>query len=329
MSPALVPSQTYTKHVTRAIGRATRRICVLALIIEQEKDGEAIITALVRAASRGVSVSVLIDFSTYSFQDGHINPYYGYIDPVRSSHDMTNRLRAHGVSVQWLGAHNPFLFAGRTHSKWIVADDIVFCFGGINLHADFTSDRDYMFMFRDSTIATIIADEHRAIATADDNESAYMSKSISTALGDVLIDGGIPFDSIIYRRAVSLVEQAKHVIVVTQYCPTGKLATAIAARSHEVYYNAPSTQDPLTNALISYGEKRSRITNLYQQDNYLHAKYILVTHPDGHKTAITGSHNFISYGGILGTREIALMTDNEDVISSLESFYSQYIALRR
>lgn len=327
MKASLVVSKNYTSRIIRAIERANKSIFVLALIIERDKDASAIIDALVHAAARGVNVSVMIDFSTYSFKDGHLNPYYGYRDPVTSSRHLTNRLRAHGATVQWLGQHNPFLFAGRTHSKWIVADDHVFCFGGINLHADFTSDNDFMIEMNDPNIARVISTEHKAIADADNQESAYLSKAISVPQGEILIDGGIPFDSIIYRRATDITKDASEVLVVTQYCPTGRLAKNISVKSHRVYYNAPTTKDALTNGLIGISERMTGLSNQYRGKNYLHAKFIIATYPNGQKTAITGSHNFISYGGLLGTREIALMTSNESLISLLESFYRQHIAL--
>lgn len=326
MSATLVVSKKYTARIIRAIEQAQHNVYVLALIIEHNKDASDIITALVRAASRGVRVHVMIDFSTYSFSDGHLNPYYGISGPVSSSHHLENRLRAHGGTVTWLGTHNPFLFAGRTHSKWIVADDIVFCFGGINLHADFTSDNDYMLEIQDKELATVIADEHIAISRADRTDSAYLSKSVASPYGEILIDGGVPFDSIIYRRAVDMVKDATEVLIVTQYCPTGKLAKLLSVKTYKAYYNIPSTNDPATNYLIALGEKITGITNSYTAKQYLHAKFIIATYANGHKKALTGSHNFISYGGILGTREIALLTPDEAIISSLEKFYHQHIA---
>jgi cardiolipin synthase len=139
----------------------------------------------------------------------------------------------------------------------------------------------------------------------------------------------MPFDSIIYRRAVDICRDASEVLVVTQYCPTGKLAKVISVKSHKVYYNPPRTNDYLTNGLISFGERITGISNQYRGENYLHAKFIIATYPSGHKIALTGSHNFISYGGILGTREIALMTSDKHIIELLESFYRQHIALHQ
>ena len=42
--------------------------------------------------------------------------------------------------------------------------------------------------------------------------------------------------------------------------------------------------------------------------------------PDGRRIALTGSHNFSNAGVVLGTREIALQTENSEVIEQLENF---------
>ncbi len=320
-----VTPQAYSSRVVNAINSATKRVYVLALIIQQSGDTTEIITALNRAAHRGVEVHVMADFSTYSYIHGHATPGTIYARATRIATDMVNRLQSSGVNFTWLGMQHPFVFAGRTHSKWIVCDNQVFAFGGINLHASFQNDHDYMFMIDSADLASAIVTEHTYIREADRLDAAYLSATIDTPYGTVLMDGGLPFDSVIYRRAIKLLDTARSVLVVTQYCPTGKLAHKIRNVQHKVYFNRPS-RDFLTNSLINVGEHLSGISNAYAGSTYIHAKYMIVTHDDGTKTAITGSHNFISYGGILGTREIALQTNDPRIIRGLEQFYRKYIA---
>lgn len=320
----LVTSKRYSTVVVDAINNAQKRVFVLALIIQQSKDTTEIMTALTRASHRGVDVQVMADFSTYSYTHGH-KPSTIYAKSMRVATDMVNRLRSSGAHFTWLGMQQPFVFAGRTHSKWIVCDDQVFAFGGINLYADFKQDHDFMFMFESAELAELITTEHRSIQAASTVDAAYLSSSIDTTYGTVLIDGGIPFDSLIYRRSLELIDSAQSVLMVTQYCPTGKLAHKIKDIPYSVYFNHPS-RDLLTNALITTGKKLSGIINSYTGSSYIHAKFMIVTHKNGSKTAITGSHNFISYGGILGTREISLETTNPRIIAGLELFYTKYIA---
>jgi cardiolipin synthase len=47
---------------------------------------------------------------------------------------------------------------------------------------------------------------------------------------------------------------------------------------------------------------------------------------DGRRVAISGSHNFAYTGVLLGTREIAIETDDERIISQLERFIETDVA---
>jgi cardiolipin synthase len=47
---------------------------------------------------------------------------------------------------------------------------------------------------------------------------------------------------------------------------------------------------------------------------------------DGRKIALTGSHNFVNAGVLLGAREIALQTENHQVIKQLEGFYKKHVS---
>ena len=53
---------------------------------------------------------------------------------------------------------------------------------------------------------------------------------------------------------------------------------------------------------------------------------MIFTMPDGRKVAITGSHNFVYGGVLLGTREIALETDDPKIVRQLERFFKTYVA---
>ncbi len=322
----LITSRAYSRRVLRAIQRAQTRVYVTSLIIQQHDDASEIIIALIRASERGVDVRVVGDYSTHAYLDGRLNPYYGFVKQVKNARELANRLRSHGVIFDWIGSHSPFLFAGRTHVKWIIADTTVFSFGGINLHETFSHDLDYQLELDDKKLADKLAGEHLSIVSANHLEAPRLSCSFTSEYGEVLIDGGLVFDSIIYRRAVELVATAENILLVTQYCPTGKLAKLMQRTNYKLYFNNPHTRDLFTNVLIKTGKHLARLENSYTNKPYIHAKFMIVTHKDGSKTAITGSHNFITYGGILGTREIALQTTDPHIIGALEQFYTKYIA---
>lgn len=76
----------------------------------------------------------------------------------------------------------------------------------------------------------------------------------------------------------------------------------------------------LNSYAIRLGMFVSGHTTLYTGSRYLHAKCMIFDMKDGRRIAITGSHNFSNVGVALGTREIALQTENPEVISQLENF---------
>lgn len=322
----LVTSKQYSQSVVDSILRARQRVYVLALIVQQSRDTSAIINALNLASHRGVDVRVMMDFSTYAYLNGFFRPSSIHAGKSRYATDMVNRLQTSGVTCQWLGQYQPFFFAGRTHSKWIIADNEVFSFGGINLQSRFSDERDYMFHLRDSRSADILSDIHHSIARVDRHEAYLRSSQIPTERGTILIDGGLPGDSVIYRRAIELAKQAKHILITTQYCPTGRLASIIKKTAHQAYFNEPTQANSLTRALIWFGKNRTGIKNSYRYQPYIHAKYMVFTLDNDKKVAITGSHNFISYGGLLGTREVALETSDAEIIEQIEAYNEKYIA---
>jgi cardiolipin synthase len=65
---------------------------------------------------------------------------------------------------------------------------------------------------------------------------------------------------------------------------------------------------------------------LYTRPHYLHAKFMLFDMPGGKRVALSGSHNFVNGGAFLGTREIALQTEDPDIIRQLEEFWQNYVA---
>src|SRR5690606_30079874 len=148
-----------------------------------------------------------------------------------------------------------------------------------------------------------IHNEHSRILHADKAGHGYRSHILGTGEHTILIDGGGLFDSVIYRHALTYAQEALEIKFVSQYCPTGRLGRLLSKhRSTELFFNHwDNTKDPINRLLIQFNSLRTGAKSTYSGDTYLHAKFIIFTMPTGQKIAITGSHNFISGGGILGT----------------------------
>jgi cardiolipin synthase len=170
-------------------------------------------------------------------------------------------------------------------------------------------------------LANWLIDQHKSIIAADAAGHGMRNRTYSlNNLTTVILDGGIPGNSHIYKRACELAEEAESIVLVSQYCPTAKLSRIIKSKPSIIYFNHPKNASLLNKLIISAGTATTNLKSLYEKATYLHAKFIIFTMPGGKKVAISGSHNFSYSGVIFGTREIAIETTDKTIISQLEAF---------
>ncbi len=318
--PKLLLPAAYVTDAARHIRLAKTRVSLLSMVVADDASTDELIDALSEAAERGVDVEVSADIFTYGELGGFFFPTrYRTVQSRKTTH-MSKRFIKSGVKFTWLGRSRATLFSGRTHIKWCMIDDTVYSFGGVNLYQKGIECNDYMFKIDDKTLADKLIDEYHRLARADAGDYSYRSHSFKHGDDTVLIDGGFVGDSIIYRHACKLAAEATHVILASQYCPTGKLSGLLKKTNSQLYFNQPSNAFNLSRAVIRIGMFFSGHTTLYTKSRYLHAKFMLFDMPDGRRVALTGSHNFVNAGVLLGTREIALQTENPHTINQLKDF---------
>lgn len=325
MSPLLLPNE-YVKNLTASVRKATQRITIFSHIIAYDESTDELVGALCAAAKRGIPVEVAGDVFTYGILGGWKVVPLKPNERIRALNTMVKKFKESGVQYRWIGQFGPFLFAGRTHVKWAIVDDMVYSFGGINLYAKGLEEIDYMLFEKNKKLGDHLVQEQQRIANADRLNKFYRSHQYDGGNGTVLIDGGRPRDSIIYRRACALAQQATEIIYVSQYCPTGPLGKIMAEKGAKLYFShwrhAVSANNRL---LIRSSMFLTGYETLYDKPSFIHAKFILFTMPDGRKIALSGSHNFVRAGVVLGTREIDLETSDPTVVTALEEFLEEHI----
>lgn len=327
MNMKLVLPSDYITQATQLVKEAQKRVFLISMVIADHPATHELMIALEDAARRGVVVTVTADIFTYGEVSGGFLPIRYYSPGVRGVNTMVKTFKAAGVKFRWLGRGHVTLLNGRTHSKWCVVDDTCFVFGGVNMYQGGVAENvDYMFRVENNRLADRLVYEQGRIVKAERASTNYPSVTYELEGNDVLIDGGIIAHSVIYRRATELAKEASHILFVSQYCPTGKLARIFKTKDVSLYFNRPEQADFMNRTLIRLSMFTSRFKTLYEKEPYLHAKFIIFTMKDGSKVAITGSHNFAYTGVLFGTREIALETTDPKIISQLESFYKNYIA---
>lgn len=291
------------------------------MVVLEDSATKELLEAIKEAAKRGVKVTVSVD--SYAFlESGDFLPFFvKHWRNRQKPRDMERSLRKSGVKFSWLGTRSTSLLSGRTHSKWLVVDDTVYSFGGVNLYERSLDFTDYMFRLENNEIATALVEEQQKVVSADKTNETYRSHQLALGDSSILIDGGIVGNSLIYGRACRLVERATDVLFVSQYCPNGRLAKSLKNKSSQLYFNRPQQASFFNRVMIRCYMLTSRLKTAYTRDEYLHAKYLICTMLDGSKVALTGSHNFSSGGVWFGTREIALETRDPEVIAQLEQFF--------
>lgn len=321
----LLPTD-YISDAAEHIRNAQTRVSFLSLIVADDDATDEVIDALVDAAQRGVTVEVAADIFTYGELGGFFLPTRYRSRQARSTTRLGKKLSRSGVKFTWLGRLKTTVFSGRTHIKWCVVDNTVYSFGGVNLYQKGIDNTDYMFKTIDQSLADKLIDEYHHLVKADSRDYAYRSRSFEHEGNIVLIDGGFFGDSIIYRRACKLASEASHILFVSQYGPTGKLNRLMRTTDSRLYFNPPESVRGLNKLVIKVGMFFSGQQTLYHRTHYLHAKFMLFDMPDGRRIAMTGSHNFVNGGALLGTREIALQTEDLEIIQQLEDFWRNNIA---
>ena len=323
----LLLPRDYIREATELINKATRKVAFISMVLTNDESTDELVEALAAAARRGVDVQVAGDMFTYTELSGQFIPSHYYSKRVRSTTRMARTLSNAGVEFRWLGRLNITTVSGRTHSKWCVIDDVVFSFGGVNLYEAALGNVDYMFRVKNAELAHKLAIEQRRIVAADKARYAYRSHSFTVnSKNTVLFDAGFFGDSIIYKRACQLAADATAITLVSQYCPTGKLNRLLRQTNSTLYFNPWQKAKGLNRFIIRMGMYLTKLTTTYTRDSYLHAKCIVFTFKDGSKAAITGSHNFVNGGALLGTREVALETRDAKIIEQLESFIQTHVA---
>lgn len=337
----------YFRQLIQDIHHAQKgeRVAVIAMAFNPaEPLVLEIAEALASAAVRGVRVNLIVD--AYNFLiDTKMMPgplwHRKQIpeklrEPFRSQLAALQRIDIAGGTVTITNTPSRRLSlpqGGRSHIKGAVINDKLYV-GGCNLtdasHIDIMTcwhdvpTADWLYAWLQRIVAT------EQVRTALEDVDAELDIDAHTRL---LIDAGVPKQSLIYDEALALIDAAKEWLFITcQFFPGGKTAKHLLAAEKrgvqvEILYSHPrvhGTQAPLHHLHIL--RERSRLParffhgQLTKESPKLHAK-VLATD----QGALVGSHNYVSQGVNLGTAEIALLCRQPAFAVEAVRFMKQYI----
>ncbi len=303
------------------------RVIIASTCFSPEKSGvDAVAEALIAAAKRGAYTTFIMDAFDFLVKGDTKVPgplwfrtnFEGRMrEPFHTRYATLQKLeRAGGHFTITNQPGRPFSvpFAGRSHIKGVVINDIVYV-GGCNLNSP--QEIDIMLRFKDARAAHWL---HRLLIKigADGNVRASMGDRDQTFALDektqIIVDAGVPDQSAIFDEALAMINNAREWLVLTsQYFEPGVGTQALASalkRGVKItyYYSHYSMHGPLEGPLhgaAQWREKRRLPLSLFEhrlpRGVHLHAK-LLATE----QGLMIGSHNYAYLGVQLGTAEIAL-----------------------
>lgn len=221
--------------------------------------------------------------------------------------------------------------AGRCHIKTAIINDKVYV-GGCNLSE---SELDVMVGWQDkqtadwlgSTVLHIMKTGRARAALHDTDTSLQLDEKTQ-----LLIDAGIPDQSVIYDETLRLIDSAQEWLLLTcQYFPGGRTSQHLL-KAHkrgvrvQIVYGHPLHQGIEFPAHYLYNlRERTRLPKQFFEHRIrssmprLHAK-LLATDQGG----MIGSHNLTTQGVGLGTAELALLRrDSNFAIALAQNMLSQ------
>ncbi len=302
------------------------RIMITAMGFDPTEPTVAkIVDALGAAAKRGARVLFLVDaHDLIVSQKGSPGPLF-YHRTLENLHGefativaALQRIRRHGGRCVIINMpKRPFTpsVMGRSHIKAAVIGNRMFV-GCCNLERP--KQIDAMVSWEYTYAADTLADWFERIAEAGNVREAFNDVDTSVQLDAttaLLLDAGVPKQSLIYEESLRLIDDARDWLYITcQYFPGGPTAKHLAeaqARGVQVRidFSHPRSQGPTSTlhqlhqlAMHTRRLPRSFFTGrLDIRAPKLHAKVLA-----SEKAAIVGSHNYVIQGVQFGTAELAL-----------------------
>jgi phosphatidylserine/phosphatidylglycerophosphate/cardiolipin synthase-like enzyme len=283
-----------------------------------------LLTVLGEAASRGAHVTLAVDAYALLLESTH--PIPGPLwAPLPSGQALFHRrqqaldtLASHPTGQATVINQPSRLFSspvsGRNHIKISRHNDRVYLpNGNLNL----TDDNDMVLAFTDRAAAdwlgNIVTDLANTGHTLDSLSHTDETFAVDEAT-ELMVDAGIPGQSLIFDEALTLIDDADEwLVLATQYYPQKEVLqrlTRAVERNVAVYlpYNTPEAQGLLEKFPERVSMFRSRNVHPRLRDyplpltgRKMHLKGLA-----SEKQAIAGSHNFIERGVRSGTAELVL-----------------------
>lgn len=317
------PVQTsfrFSRDFIGSLGKAGKRVRVETMTLQHGHAIDPILNSLNEAGKR---VSTVLQADEVS--------------PTVSGSDVQRRVDKDDlphVELQFVNPPTliqkimPFIgrLMGRDHRKNYIVDDTAW-FGGLNLEDDNFDDLDFMVKTTNPDIVNAL---FREFERKDKPKDDYVVEcDVHTKL---LVDVGKRGQSLTLDTATQLVKGAeKSVQVFSLFLPDGKFVSALEdARKKGIEISIVTGKTDALGVAVSkliqglykiYFQKFHGQLPLILDDHVVHAKLLIV---DG-KTVLFGSHNLSTLGVLAGTEEMAMLSNDPQLVKSLTRFFAEQV----
>lgn len=319
----LVSAQSYYDSLLHAIKNSQQRVTITAMAAGWDDKTQPIFHELEKALERGVKVTMVFDiFVTSPFAPGLFTYFTGYRKSLQHLFKACDALSEKGASTSFIKSLGLNPFKNRYHFKATIIDDMWFSYGGVNFCKEGFEINDYMLMGESKSEANILQGVVRQFQNREMEKDAHTTLDSYNTL---LIDAGVPRQSIIYSTAIALAQKATKITYVSQMPPSGLLAKALKNTQTSYFYNRPQQFTFPANIAAIIDAVRDHTANSYKRDVFLHAKFIMFEFNNEPSVIISGSHNFSERGVRYGTQEGALVSIDAALIKQFQVYLTEYI----
>lgn len=316
---------------------ARQRVWLQSMNFEAGQMLDTLQPVLIKKANQKIDVRLEIDWVAQRFVHGHL-PLIPVLNAEKRRYAQNlhqrnqlarDQLTASGVKL--IEVNHASLISQifptfrRNHVKLFIIDQKYGWVGGVNLLDRAFECQDFMVRYDTPAEVEILASQFERI---NGQRWATNQEIMLNSTDLFLIDAGKIGNSIIYDRALDLIDSAQVKIdFISQFVPEGKIRQALLqASARGVVVNIITTHEsaktrwsPAHRAAYQVFQqdlKKYRLITFRHSAQRVHAKLLLVDDTQ----ALFGSHNLVDTGVLMGTEEIAVHTTNLDLIKQLLQF---------
>ncbi len=330
--------------------QANQRVKGIVLQLESGPDTDPIYESMIAAQKRGVEdVELVYDPASIAHvsrgdNEGNIRKdkvlrYKGDKSVVEQAHAdrqaMIKKLQSLGI----IATPEPGEKVSRqnhNHIKLFIVDDVAWI-GSMNLRESDFIMSNAMIKITDPELVEELA----RIYDISTQEKAAPNETVRVGESELLFDGGNPKDSVIYDKAVEMIDslqEGDEAVLIGQYAPVKMMYGQLLDKMRSKMDEGAKTKflTPPTEALHPVGgaarylqksiDKREAQTPNMETTTLArktHLKAMMVTRANGEREVLFGSHNLTSWTVRIGNKELSIWSKDPEVVDSVANLLDQ------